>query len=554
MQVEDEGPVITIDIGAILIGFDDDGSQTAMLSSLLRQAFADEKKAGDPDELIASLDSDNEAVYNPNPKLSRHHVYQIEHDGRKIKVRLSNSIQQNSVNKNHFDIIKHGRKRVTQAKMGTGAVIGQGIAGKVKESTQYFELNDDKLELKKQNKVVKIQSLVRLDGESASDWQKRVEEKMQLVTREDDMTRAVHPSCDRTIIRHHTKEGVETVTFQSYMPHYGKDFDDLIGEGDIQTYSDVRIYKLCERMFSALARVESKSIIHRDIKPQNMMLDSKGNVRIIDFGVGRYLTESDQRAEGSIDFLSPEEMQTEVKTSSKSDVYALCLVLAKCLSGKPFHPHADALPKGKSVELTELKVEDIRRYLPEEKISDAAISKIHEMIQRGLSDAPDQRPTANELKQFFENIQQELVDDQMRIIDKVYRDKIARHVTAKTQPFFDKYITNRQISDDDINDIFRGVLNEYMGGGSASPTLSLLFQGRRHHHADTVAKVLSVKKENDDLFDDLIDELQQGTTELNPDGTLVEILEAYSDCLGGELMLNNMNDAIRRNRQTPKPT
>src|ERR671930_341814 len=87
-----------------------------------------------------------------------------------------------------------------------------------------------------------------------------------------------------------------------------------------------------------LAAAHARRLIHRDVKPQNVLIDSEGRAKVTDFGIARSL-ESDGltktgRVLGTTDYVSPEQaMGREV--DARSDVYSLGVLLYEMLTGQP---------------------------------------------------------------------------------------------------------------------------------------------------------------------------------------------------------------------------
>jgi len=92
---------------------------------------------------------------------------------------------------------------------------------------------------------------------------------------------------------------------------------------------------------SALVAAHAAGLVHRDVKPQNVLLDSHGHAKVADFGIARELDGSDGltktgRVLGTTDYVSPEQAMGEDVTG-QSDVYSLGIVLYEMLTGEvPF--------------------------------------------------------------------------------------------------------------------------------------------------------------------------------------------------------------------------
>lgn len=97
---------------------------------------------------------------------------------------------------------------------------------------------------------------------------------------------------------------------------------------------------IMHQVLSAVALAHKNRIIHRDIKPQNILIDNQDRIKITDFGIAVALSETSitqtNTLLGSVHYLSPEQARGSMATS-KSDIYALGVVLYELLSGSvPF--------------------------------------------------------------------------------------------------------------------------------------------------------------------------------------------------------------------------
>jgi len=122
----------------------------------------------------------------------------------------------------------------------------------------------------------------------------------------------------------------------------GTSLDTLAGP----SFGQSELLDVAEQVLDALVVAHARGVIHRDIKPQNLLLDHEHRVRILDFGIAR-LTDDEAVAPiteagvilGTIEFMAPEQIRG-LDASERSDLYALGATLFTLATGRYLHPGA----------------------------------------------------------------------------------------------------------------------------------------------------------------------------------------------------------------------
>ncbi len=115
-----------------------------------------------------------------------------------------------------------------------------------------------------------------------------------------------------------------------------------------------RAFAIFKEVLDALDYAHSKGLIHRDVKPQNILIDENGRARLMDFGIavmfGRERLTATGTAVGSPWYMSPEQITNPMKLDKRSDVYAAGIVLYEMLTGDvPFDGESDFAVKEQQV-------------------------------------------------------------------------------------------------------------------------------------------------------------------------------------------------------------
>jgi serine/threonine protein kinase len=106
--------------------------------------------------------------------------------------------------------------------------------------------------------------------------------------------------------------------------------------------NDAEIKNMFSQMLDAVGYVHEQNLVHRDIKPSNFMLDKKGNIKLMDFGIAKNMdvTSSDYTHTGTNQnmgtpmYMSPEQIKSTKDVTLQSDIYSLGVVLWQMVMGK----------------------------------------------------------------------------------------------------------------------------------------------------------------------------------------------------------------------------
>ena len=164
--------------------------------------------------------------------------------------------------------------------------------------------------------------------------------KEEFVTNEDFVRRFKNESKAIAVLSHPNIVKVYDVSFGDLIQYIVMEYIDGItlkqyieSHGSIPWKDTVNIVM---QILRALQHAHDKGIIHRDVKPQNIMLTSDGTIKVTDFGIARFARSEHKtmtdKAIGSVHYISPEQARGEV-TDEKADIYSVGVIMYEMLSG-----------------------------------------------------------------------------------------------------------------------------------------------------------------------------------------------------------------------------
>ncbi len=181
-------------------------------------------------------------------------------------------------------------------------------------------------------------------------------------------------------------ERVEGITLKSYMQKKG-----ALSREEVISYS--------EQVLRALEHAHSKGIVHRDIKPQNIMLLKNGRVKVTDFGIAVLPSgdrNPDGKAIGTVYYISPEQASGK-ETDTRSDLYSLGILMYEMATGTlPFNADTPV-----SVALMQVR----EQPKPPSEIRQDIPRGLEQIILGAMEKSPERRfQTATQMLKYVEKI------------------------------------------------------------------------------------------------------------------------------------------------------
>src|SRR5580765_6446436 len=156
----------------------------------------------------------------------------------------------------------------------------------------------------------------------------------------------------------------------------GTDLKRLVAEGGV--LAPERALPLLEQVADALDAAHEHGLVHRDVKPSNVLVDPRGHCYLADFGLSRRLAEPSSglgagRSLGTVDYVAPEQIRGG-DVDGRADLYSLGCLLYECLAGRPPFGGSD----------TAIVFSHLEREPP-------ALAGLEGVLAKALAKAPDDR-------------------------------------------------------------------------------------------------------------------------------------------------------------------
>jgi eukaryotic-like serine/threonine-protein kinase len=199
-------------------------------------------------------------------------------------------------------------------------IIGRGGMGVV------YKASDTQLD-----EIVAIKTL-------PGDVMQRSPEDLERFKREIRLARKI---THRNVLRTYDYGEADSVYFISMEFVRGYTLSELMGEASARQMAPRVTMGISRQICRGLQAAHEQGIIHRDIKPQNVLIDAKGEVKLMDFGIARMTETSEAMTQaglivGTPHYMSPEQVQGR-SLDPRSDVYSMGVLMYEMLAGKrPF--------------------------------------------------------------------------------------------------------------------------------------------------------------------------------------------------------------------------
>ena len=193
-----------------------------------------------------------------------------------------------------------------------------------------------------------------------------------------------------------------------------------------------------------LEAAHNNGIVHRDIKPQNIMISKDGKVKVTDFGIAKATSSNTitSNVMGSVHYASPEQARGGF-SDAKSDIYSLGITLFEMLTGRvPFNGETAV-----AIAIMQIQNEmpSPRKYVPEIPVS------VEQIVLKCCQKSPDRR--YQKMSELVEDLKKSLIspDEDFVKIDSIESKSATRNVTEKEREMIKRRSTGQGYSAEAIS-------------------------------------------------------------------------------------------------------
>src|SRR5262249_29424882 len=160
----------------------------------------------------------------------------------------------------------------------------------------------------------------------------------------------------------------------------GSDLKTLLREE--RSLPPARALSICAQVGSALDAAHAKGLVHRDVKPSNVLLDPDEHVYLADFGLSRRLSDQslptpEGLSLGTPAYAAPDQIRGE-QVDGRADLYSLACLLYECLAGEPPFPSVSELAT-------------LWAHLQEQPVAPPGYPSLTPVFEQALAKDPDKR-------------------------------------------------------------------------------------------------------------------------------------------------------------------
>jgi tetratricopeptide (TPR) repeat protein len=176
-------------------------------------------------------------------------------------------------------------------------------------------------------------------------------------------------------------EGLKFITMEFIE---GRDLKSLLGqEGKL---SPDRAVEIIQQVCLALEAAHAEGVVHRDLKPQNIMLDQQGRASVMDFGIARSLEFGGMTQTGAVmgtpEYMSPEQVRGE-HVDTRSDLFTLGIIFQELLTG--------TLPYRAETAMASMFKRTKERAIPVRELNPAVPQILSDIVGKCLEIEPENR-------------------------------------------------------------------------------------------------------------------------------------------------------------------